>query len=375
MKIRSYSWGEANLSWSVVIEELLHAAEKQGHEVSFISTNGTAGMRYWNEKRSIEALVDERRMKNGNIPYDIDITFTVPQNFPERFLANSRYKMAIYDYESSHMPAHWRKFYKLVNFVLPATNYVADMFRRNGCPEEKIRVLPHGVDLDLFNPNIRPLQLSTEKKFKFLCVAAPHYRKQLDRLLRAYCGAFTAADDVSLILKTQLFKPGDQLKGFEMDLKPVVAELNKKHGKNMPEVQFIRGRLNNMGSLYTACNAFCLMTASEGFGVPFLEALACGLPVIAPRHGGQLDFLNDDNAFLSKCGTRRALPQEQYWGVHPNAITGKPDEVHFVELMQSLVQNYEVERARLLPFMQKTAQSLSWDNVAKKLIEIVRQND
>lgn len=370
VKIRSFSWGAANLSWSVVIEELLHAAEELGHDVTFVSTNGTKNMQYWNEDRLMQALIEEREMKRRKEPYDIDITFTVPQNFPQRFLSNSKCRMAIYDYESSHMPAHWIKFYHLVDYVLPASKYVAEMFKRNGCPEHKIKVIHHGVDTKMFNPNIEPVTLPTEKKFKFLCVGAPHYRKQLDRLLDVYCQRFTADDDVSLIMKTDIFKNGQDIDAFEMDLRPHLIRLARKHGKKMPEIKFIQGRLPSMGGLYTACDAFVLMTASEGWGIPYGESIACGTPVIAPRHGGQLDFLNDNNALLAKTGTRYARAQEQYWGAHPEATVGDPNEEHFGDLMVQMHENYDELRKKLTPGMQKTVSQLTWKKAAEKMIDI-----
>ncbi len=371
MRIRSHSWGRANLSWSYVMEGLLHGCEQLGHEIVFISTNGTGGMRRWNEGRAAAAVAREQEMIAAAAPFDLDITFTIPPNFPKRFLANSRVRAAAYAYESSLMPAKWTPFYDMVDVMLPCSNYVAEMMLRNGCPLEKIRVLPYGVDTTLFNPDCPPVALPTQKAFKFLCVAAPHYRKQLDRLLEVYCQRFTAQDDVALLIKTTLFKKEDPRKTYEIDLKAVFAQLSQKYGSQMPEVRFLYGHMANMGSLYTACDAFVLMTASEGFGMPFLEALACELPVVAPRHGGQIDFLNDNNALLGDAGTRLAREQEQYWGGQAGAITGNPNEEHFGDLMIRIYKNYSGEKNRLLPHMRGTVSKLSWTNIATQLVQIV----
>lgn len=372
MKIRSYSWGAATLSWSIVMEELLHAMEEVGHDTYFISTNGDDGMRYFGGSRAKKALEFERELIASKQSYDIDITYTVPQNFPERFLANSKAKMAVYCYESSHMPKKWKNFYHLIDYVLPASTFVRDMFIRNGCPEEKIRVIPHGVDLKQINTSIKPIKIKTEKKFKFLCVAEPHYRKQLDRLLHVYCNRFSSKDDVCLVIKTKIFKDGDSIKPFEMDIRPTWIALNKKYGKAMPEVKFITERLDNLASLYNACDAFVSITASEGFCLPFLEALACELPVIAPRYGGQLDFLNDDNAFLCDTGIRLARAQEQYWEPHPEAVVGAPNEEHFGNLMVSLYSNFNTNKANKLAVMRETVKEFTWKQAAQKIIKLVQ---
>src|SRR5262249_28194243 len=142
-----------------------------------------------------------------------------------------------------------------------------------------------------------------------------------------YCQNFTSSDDVTLIIKTKIFTNESEIKPFEMDLRPVMISLHNRYGTKMPEIKFIHGRLNNLASLYNACDVFVSLTASEGFCLPFLEALACELPVIAPDFGGQKDYLkNGENALLCKSDKRLARPQEQYWGRHPEAVVGAPDE-------------------------------------------------
>jgi glycosyltransferase involved in cell wall biosynthesis len=62
------------------------------------------------------------------------------------------------------------------------------------------------------------------------------------------------------------------------------------------------------------CDVYASTSQHEGFGLVFLEAMACGLPVVCYAHGGQTDFLadntsgylvplNDQNAFTNRCAT------------------------------------------------------------------------
>jgi len=393
LNIRSKSWGKANISWSVVIEELLHAAEELGHKTIFQSTNGTLGMKYWDYSRSVQDELEQRDFIRTGMPFDIDLTYTVPKNFPDRFLKNSKKKMAIYAYESSIMPSEWKEYYKLVDYMLPPSQYVADMMIKNGCPSDKIKVVPHGVDLKIFNQDVKPIDFKSEKSVKFLCVAEPHYRKQLDRLLNLYCETFTSEDDVSLILKTKIFKNQQEVnlkKEFEVDLRPIIAKLKSKFGSKMPEIKIISKRLSNIAGLYAACDVFALMTASEGWGMPFLEALAVGIPVIAPKHGGQLQFLNEENSILTECGTRKAKPYEQYWGGHPNAVVGDPDESSFSQAMKATYREQmalkgKIQTTDLNQIKKKyssmkinalaTANKLTWKNAMQQIIDLTERSD
>jgi glycosyltransferase involved in cell wall biosynthesis len=344
------------------------------HNVAFISTNGYKGMQHWKDLKPLEQELWQRQFIREHGEFDIDLTYTVPQNFPKRFLRNSKCKMAIYAYESSIMPERWKSYYHLVDYMLPPSKYVADMMERNGCPKEKIKVVPHGVDTNVFNLDVKPLDLKTDKSFKFLCVAEPHARKQLDKLLDIYCKNFTSDDDVVLVLKTKLFRTAEDFnkkKGFEVDLRPVIKRLKVKYGAKIPAIKIVSKRLNSMAGLYAACDAFVLMTASEGWGVPYLEALAMKLPVIAPRYGGQLQFLNDENALLTPCGTRKALNSEQYWGGHPKATVGNPDEQAYGEAMKSGF----IERQEILRRVEqgyKDAQQLTWKNAMQQIIDIAK---
>ncbi len=50
-------------------------------------------------------------------------------------------------------------------------------------------------------------------------------------------------------------------------------------------------------------NVFISTSLHEGFGIVFMEAMYCGLPIICSNHGGQVDFLeNEENALLVDVG-------------------------------------------------------------------------
>lgn len=64
--------------------------------------------------------------------------------------------------------------------------------------------------------------------------------------------------------------------------------------------------------LLRAADAYVSTSLHEGFGLVFLEGMAMGLPVIAPDHGGQVDFLVDgETGYVTPAGddaaTRKAI--------------------------------------------------------------------
>jgi len=210
LNIRMYTWLQGGLSWAYVMARLGQAFDELGHSTYPISTNGLNNSDpYFNENKMLLSTLQLQRFGPGKKPIDIDLTYTVPQNFPKRFLANSKHKCAIYNYEVTYWHPQWTRFYHLVDYYFPSSNFSAEVFYINGVPKEKIYVIPHGVDTKVFNPEIPAVKLSTNKKYKFVAVVAPHYRKNIPALLDAYCRAFTKDDDVCLVLKTKVYKHSD----------------------------------------------------------------------------------------------------------------------------------------------------------------------
>lgn len=382
LNVRMYTWMQGGLSWAYVMARLAQAFEETGNNVYFNSTNGLADTDdFINKERMLKSVLALQGFGPGKKQIDIDLTYTVPQNFPKRFLSNSRHKCAIYNYEVTYWHPSWKQYYGLADFYFPSSNFSAEVFAVNDVPPEKTFVIPHGVDTKTFNPNIPPVILNTNKKFKFVAVVAPHYRKNIELLLEAFCEAFTSQDDVCLVLKSKVYKHSDGMydptknpkgrKGFEIVLGDTFKQLYDKHGKNMPEIVLLNSHVDNVSSIYNACHCHITTTGAEGFGMPMLESMACGLMNIAPNYSGQLDFMNADNSLLIDTSIRFAKPLEQYWTFNPRSKIGQPSKQHTIELMRKAVKEYDSLMAKFKPNMEKIVEEYSWTNATKLIIDAV----
>ena len=255
------------------------------------------------------------------------------------------------------------------------------MFIENKVPLEKIFVIPHGVDTRTFNSSIPPIKLNTKKSFKFVSVVAPHYRKNIDTLLEAYCKAFSNKDDVCLVLKTKVYKHKDGIfdaqknprgrKGFEIVLGDIIKKLFKKYGKNMPEIELLSGRVKNVASIYNACDCHITTTGAEGWGLPMAESQSCGLINICPNYSGHLDFMNENNALLIDTKLRPATRLEQYWGYTPGALIGQPSLEHTAELMRKAYKEHDQLLKKFEPHMRATIEKFSWTSAAQRIIDVI----
>ncbi len=362
MKIRTKTMFGTHHSWSVTFRNLFNQFIKLGHEPYIISTNGYS-----------LCPDDWKNFYNKEIDNpDIDICYTLPRNFKDRYQKNSKLKLAIYNYETDIMPIQWLKEIDQLDYILPSSNFSKEIFIKNGWNENKCIVIPHGINLSEFE-NKEKFALTTDKKFKFLNISIPHYRKNIDLLVDAYYSAFNSNDDVCLVIKTDLNAPKGRVRfKFEADVKNQILEIQKKHGsvKTLPQIEIVQLKLESIVPLYNSCNSLVSTSSTEGFGLPMLEALASNLVVIAPRATGQLDFLNDKNSILVNVKEINATEKYQYWKASDGAKTFLPIKDDVSESMIKVYKNYNEIKNNFSCEIKNTTQNFTWEAAAKKILAI-----
>ena len=341
----------ATHSWSNTVRSICFELYKMGHDLYITSTDGYSlapkEMSHFYGKDTDNA--------------DIDFCYTLPKNFKRWFSPSSKLKLAIFNWESTVIPPEWVEFLSNADYILPSSHSVRQIFIENKWPKEKLIVLPLGVDWNNFR-NAGPMDIGGLNSFRFLNISIPHHRKNLDILFDAYYSEFKQDDNVSLIIKSSFDKPKNR---FECDLSNVISVAQKKHGgKILPKVHIIAERLMDIAPLYKSAN--CLVSASsfEGFGLPMLEALAAGIQVIAPRASGQLDFLNDNNAFLIDTSKIRAGEKYQYWRPNNDSFTFLPKTGDLATNMRAVFSGGKKDPSNLLE------DKFSWENSAKGILKI-----
>jgi glycosyltransferase involved in cell wall biosynthesis len=113
-------------------------------------------------------------------------------------------------------------------------------------------------------------------------------------LLEAYKEAFDCGDDVSLILNVSGSVGPYQHNSLTQQIQRIATD------SRSPHVQLLFESLDDspLASLYRGCDAFVLPYRGEGFGMPALEAMACGKPVIITEQGPSQDFCSLKTNYL-----------------------------------------------------------------------------
>ncbi|HEV2590284.1 MAG TPA: glycosyltransferase family 1 protein [Gaiellaceae bacterium] len=142
---------------------------------------------------------------------------------------------------------------------------------------ESVVAVHHGVDHDRFFPAADPGATSAAVKARlgvsgrYVLYVSNHQRKKnTEGLVEAF--AEIARDDPT----TSLVLTGRGGRSFHL-----VEELIQRHG--LEERVRVLGHVpdEDLPDLYRAAAAFALPSLHEGFGIPVLEAMACGTPVLA----------------------------------------------------------------------------------------------
>lgn len=144
----------------------------------------------------------------------------------------------------------------LADQILVLSSFQRGTFVEEGVDEDRLTVIPLGVDSDLFRPGTLP----AASPFRIIFVGQLTQRKGLSYLLEAF--QQLRIPDAELLLVGRPAGPPDV-----WAFGPRVIHL-----PHVPRWQ--------LPALYQSAHVFVLPSLVEGFGLTALEAMACGLPVI-----------------------------------------------------------------------------------------------
>lgn len=202
-------------------------------------------------------------------------------------------------------------------------------------PESKVHVVYYGCEHDRFHPEVAPADAATLAKYgitgPFLVyVGGFTQRKNVRALLDAWKNLAPRYPNLSLAL----VGPAAQLEALEQEA-------------NAPRIVVI-GYLdrNNLPSVMKASEALVFPSIYEGFGLPPLEAMALGVPVVTVRAGAMPEVVGEAGLL---------------------ANDGSPDSL--AAAMQQLLDNNQLAQ-RLRVTGPKRAQQFSWSDHARIVLDI-----
>ena len=203
-------------------------------------------------------------------------------------------------------------------------------------PYKKLEVIKLGFD----KSNFLPLGLKREP---FMLVIARHIpHKNLPRVLKAF-SIFKSLNKNFLDYKLKI--AGSFHKRYTPQYKRICKELSLDNDCFWLDWISEKEKIN----LLNRCKALIVPSLWEGFGLPVLEAMACGTPTLASNKGAMKEILGDNTLFFDPYST--------------NSIANAMYEV--------ANNNYLENQFR--EFGPKRAAEYSWSNSAKKIQKIISE--
>jgi glycosyltransferase involved in cell wall biosynthesis/Tfp pilus assembly protein PilF len=277
--------------------------------------------------------------------------------------------VVIQPWEYGSLPKAWVANEKNADEFWVPSPIVRAMYLNSGIAPEKVRVVPNGVDTERFRPGVRPLKLPAKKKFKFLFVGGTIFRKGPDILLEAFAQAFTAADDVCLVVKD--FGGDSFYRGQTAD----AAIRAIQNNPDAPEIIHLTSEISaaEMPSLYAACDCLVLPYRGEGFGMPVLEAMACGLPVIVTNGGATDSFVSAEAGW--KIPSRGILLKDHV-GEIPLVKNGwmlEPSKTHLVAILKIAASRPDECKKRGANGRAVAEKKFDWKDIAASVAHRLRE--
>jgi glycosyltransferase involved in cell wall biosynthesis len=216
------------------------------------------------------------------------LDLTIRHQWPPDFRRPCRGKLAvILPWEYGAVPRVWvDQIERNIDELWVPSRFLRDVFVRAGVSNERIQVIPNGVDPRLFSPEGPTSRPPGCREFMFLFVGGAIRRKGIDLLLEAYQQAFEPGDQVTLVINSLGSSASYQHNNLDRLLLEFAAN------PRCPHLQVLTQKYDDatLASLYRGCDAFVLPYRGQGFGMPVLEAMACGRPVITTAAGPSQDF-------------------------------------------------------------------------------------
>ena len=168
-------------------------------------------------------------------------------------------------------------------------NHKKELSKTIGFPEQKITVLQNGVDTDLFCPMPGTRIFGMKDKFIIGTIGRLVPVKNQALLLNGFAEAKKKHENLFLVIVGE--------GSLENSLKEQAGNLR------IADDVLFTGRRFDIPQVLNSLDLFVLPSLSEGMSNTILEAMACGLPVIATRVGGNPELIeNRKNGILIDSG-------------------------------------------------------------------------
>jgi len=241
-----------------------------------------------------------------------------------------------------------RKYKKL---IACASSTKRELIKYYNVPEEDIEVIPLGVNLDEFRPlqdkdltDLKKKYGIQEEDIVLIIVATEFHRKGLIELIKSLS---IVKNKNKANLKLLVVGAGQNI---PFDYLGFIEKLGLKN--NVIFAGHINNENGDLNRHYNLADIFVFPTKYEGFGIPVVEAMAAGLPVVTTNTAAGEDAVEP--------------------GKNGLLIDDPTNVMEIAEKMSILIEDENL-RKQMGRNARRTAQNFTWDEIAKKTLEVYEE--
>jgi glycosyltransferase involved in cell wall biosynthesis len=260
------------------------------------------------------------------------------------------------------------------NIIVTPSKWAQDRIVDYGFPRNKVIILPHAVDRNVFYPIERSERLASRAKLGigvdevvFLNIGGAVWNKGEDILVRAFAAVRDGGVKVRLLFKDQKGLYGSKIENVIREVANTCPEILKS--EVIGAISIISENLSggSLRELYSIADCYVSPYRAEGFNLPVLEAIACGLPVIVTKGGATDDFCSDHFA-IRISGEIRELAQDF---PDRNGTYIEPSLDELIKAMSDFASGKRHDADKFSTARLEILNRFSWPNAARQLASLL----
>jgi mannosylfructose-phosphate synthase len=221
------------------------------------------------------------------------------------------------------------------------------LFELYNLVKTNVEIIPPGVDVDHFKPDRSSLNATLSAYQAIFCLSRLDTNKGHDLLLNAFAEILEIVPDARLFIGGGSNDPSER----EKVIINSIQSITEKH--KMTDHVRLLGYVSDVDLLeyYRGASIFVLPSLFEPFGMTVLEAMACGMSVVASKFGGIRNVITDGKNGL---------------------LVDPTDAREFGSALVCLLRNTGLRKSIGQNARETMINSYSWDAIAKRHLEFYR---
>ena len=344
LKIRNYS---IDLNWQGVFSQEVHGKSVDELDKKLLALQTS---RIENIERD---FVIYDGIENFHHDYDMVLVDCNHKYYYDKYPG----KKIFYNvWEKTKYPEDFFETLKSADQIWVPTEWQTNCLIEQGIERQKIRIVHEGID-----PNeLFPKDSQNNDKFTFLILGKWEKRKSTEELIKSFVELFGNNDKVQLLLSCSNNYPDDHLKSTSERLENMNINC-----KNIKIVDF--QTREEVVKMIQSSHVYLSCSRSEGWNLPLIESLACGIPSIYSDCSGQLEFAKGLGLPVKIHGEILDKNSSMFGYYNPdyNDLKDKMLEVYY---------SYDFYKKKALEDSRFIRENFTWEKAAKKAVQYLKND-